>query len=114
MRQMIIIQTHSSRLKVYLLLRAALGLQIVHRDIKLENIMMSEGRVAKLGDFGLATPTTPGCKLKQFCGSPSYAAPEICSRRYIHNSLISSCAVPYVYNFGIQNDGLSLSHNPYE
>lgn len=63
-------------------LSQASGLQIVHRDIKLENILMAERRVAKLGDFGLASPTIPGGKLRQFCGSPSYAAPEICNRRY--------------------------------
>jgi len=51
---------------------------IVHRDLKLENIMVDwEGKKAKLIDFGLACPWAPGKLLREFCGTPLYAAPEI-------------------------------------
>ncbi|CEM11463.1 unnamed protein product [Vitrella brassicaformis CCMP3155] len=54
---------------------------IVHRDIKLENLLMDdEGRV-KLIDFGFSTIVAPGRKLRIFCGTPSYMAPEIVARR---------------------------------
>lgn len=55
--------------------------QVVHRDVKLENLMAnSEGRM-KIIDFGLAAVFTPGKALKVHCGSPSYAAPEIVGRQ---------------------------------
>lgn len=48
---------------------------IVHRDIKLENILMSKRTGAKLCDFGLSTITFDG-KVTGNCGSIEYAAPE--------------------------------------
>lgn len=55
--------------------------QVVHRDIKLENILLDSGRAMKLIDFGLAAFYLPGKKLRVHCGSPSYAAPEIVARK---------------------------------
>jgi Neu-associated kinase len=55
--------------------------QIVHRDVKLENVVIDEHQNVKLIDFGLAGDITPGERMGVYCGSPSYAAPEICSKR---------------------------------
>ncbi|ARF10989.1 serine/threonine protein kinase [Hokovirus HKV1] len=50
---------------------------IVHRDIKLENIMLNENTFdVKLIDFNFATVTT-NILLTKYCGSMLYAAPEI-------------------------------------
>ena len=54
---------------------------IVHRDLKLENAILENGRV-KIIDFGLGNFFTKG-PLQTSCGSPNYAAPELfLSRRY--------------------------------
>ena len=55
---------------------------IVHRDVKLENLLLDKNkRRVMLVDFGLSAVFQPGKKLTVHCGSPSYAAPEIVSRK---------------------------------
>lgn len=55
---------------------------IVHRDVKLENLLLDTNkRRVMLVDFGLSAVFQPGKKLTVHCGSPSYAAPEIVSRK---------------------------------
>ena len=53
----------------------------MHRDLKLENIIIDDRNNIKLIDFGFAIPTYPGEKLKTCCGTPSYMAPEVCQRK---------------------------------
>jgi serine/threonine protein kinase len=56
---------------------------IVHRDLKPENLLISEGRVLKIIDFGLSNSYKNGQLLQTPCGSPCYAAPEmILGKRY--------------------------------
>jgi serine/threonine protein kinase len=54
------------------------GKNIVHRDLKLENILVDDRNNVKLIDFGFSLfCTSQDQKLKIFCGTPSYMAPEI-------------------------------------
>lgn len=50
---------------------------VVHRDLKLENILLDEHRRVKLADFGLSTLYKKGLMLSTYCGSPLYASPEV-------------------------------------
>jgi len=54
---------------------------IVHRDIKLENLLLDDSGTVKIIDFGFSTIVPPGKRLKIFCGTPSYMAPEIVARK---------------------------------
>ena len=50
---------------------------IIHRDIKPENVLLGDGLVAKLTDFGWSNYMQEDEKRKTVCGTPIYLAPEI-------------------------------------
>lgn len=51
---------------------------IVHRDLKMENIIIDKDNNAKIIDFGFGNfMLAKEHLLRTFCGSPSYAAPEL-------------------------------------
>ena len=50
---------------------------IIHRDIKPENVLLAEGLVAKLTDFGWSNYMQEDQKRTTVCGTPIYLAPEI-------------------------------------
>jgi len=54
---------------------------IVHRDIKMENILLDEHHNVKIIDFGFSICADKNQKLKIFCGTPSYMAPEIVNKK---------------------------------
>lgn len=50
---------------------------IVHRDIKMENVLMNDSLGIKLTDFGFAKKLEDGEHLHDVCGTLSYLAPEM-------------------------------------
>ena len=53
---------------------------ITHRDLKLDNILLTQNGTVKVIDFGFSTWTKKDFKLKSFCGTPTYMAPEIINK----------------------------------
>ena len=53
------------------------SLDILHRDIKDENIILNEFFQVKLIDFGSAAFMEPGKLFGTFCGTIEYASPEV-------------------------------------
>ena len=53
------------------------SLGVIHRDIKLENILIGLDGTIKLSDFGMSRILGPNERLWGLCGTPSYIAPEV-------------------------------------
>ena len=53
---------------------------VIHRDLKLSNILLDHDMRAKIADFGLARIINEDSSAKEpftFCGTPNYISPEI-------------------------------------
>ena len=67
----------------YIFKQIILGLQfihnhnIVHRDIKLDNILIDLDNKIKICDFGVSKRVVNNDKMFDHCGTPTYIAPEI-------------------------------------
>lgn len=54
---------------------------IMHRDLKLENILVDEKGYLKIIDYGLAKTLKDDQLAKTFCGTPEYLAPEMAEHK---------------------------------
>lgn len=66
--------------QVLIALKYCHGKCIAHRDIKLENVLLDSEKNVKLIDFGFSTCIPNHKKIRMFCGTPSYMAPQIVSK----------------------------------
>lgn len=60
--------------------------KVIHRDLKLENILIDTKGTIKIADFGLSNTIQFGKKMNTSCGTPSYIAPEIVRGDFGKNS----------------------------
>ncbi len=54
---------------------------IIHRDIKPQNILFDKNYNLKIADFGLSTKITNDNKPKTICGSDSFKSPELLMKK---------------------------------
>eukprot|EP01099_Mayorella_cantabrigiensis_P005400 TRINITY_DN4316_c0_g1_i1.p1 TRINITY_DN4316_c0_g1~~TRINITY_DN4316_c0_g1_i1.p1 ORF type:complete len:371 (+),score=72.53 TRINITY_DN4316_c0_g1_i1:37-1113(+) len=59
------------------------ALKLVHRDVKLENILLHDNNQVKLADFEFCCEFHPDRWLTQTSGTPEYQAPELQLRKYV-------------------------------
>lgn len=50
---------------------------VLHRDIKLDNILLDGKGMVKIADFGVSKQVRTGEIMREQCGTPAYIAPEI-------------------------------------
>ena len=53
----------------------------MHRDLKLENILIDETGYLKIIDYGLAKTLSQDNLTRTFCGTPEYLAPEMVTQQ---------------------------------
>ncbi|XP_022193614.2 serine/threonine-protein kinase PLK1 [Nilaparvata lugens] len=54
---------------------------IIHRDLKLGNLLISSTMTVKIADFGLAAVCLGKTRRFSMCGTPNYIAPEVLSQK---------------------------------
>ena len=68
--------------------------RVIHRDLKLGNLFLSEKMEVKIGDFGLATKLDfDGERKRTICGTPNYIAPEVLDGKVGHSYEVDVWAI---------------------
>ncbi|KAM9615693.1 PAS domain-containing serine/threonine-protein kinase isoform 2-T3 [Morphnus guianensis] len=80
---------------------------ILHRDIKDENIVIAEDFTIKLVDFGSAAYLEPGKLFYTFCGTIEYCSPEVLSGKPYHGPELE------MWSLGVTLYTLVLGENPF-
>lgn len=84
-------------------------LNVIHRDIKLGNLLLNEKLEIKLSDFGLASKLEyVGEKKRTICGTPNYIAPEVLDGTTGHSFAVD------VWSMGVLAYTLLIGRPPFE
>ena len=83
--------------------------KVIHRDLKIGNLFLSDKMGIKLGDFGLATKLDfDGQKRKTVCGTPNYIAPEVLDSKLGHSYEVD------IWSLGVIMYTLLVGKPPFE
>ena len=83
--------------------------RVIHRDLKLGNLFLSEKMEIKIGDFGLATKIDfEGERKRTICGTPNYIAPEILEGKTGHSYEVD------IWSLGVILYTLIIGKPPFE
>ena len=83
--------------------------RIIHRDLKLGNLFISDKMELKVGDFGLATKLEfDGERKRTVCGTPNYIAPEILDGKTGHSYEVD------IWSLGVITYTLIIGKPPFE
>jgi serine/threonine protein kinase len=81
---------------------------VVHRDLKIENILISQTGNIKIIDFGLSNLYDPAAHLSTFCGSLYFAAPELLNAKLYTGPEVD------IWSFGVVLYTLVCGKVPFE
>ena len=83
--------------------------RVIHRDLKLGNLFLSDKLEIKLGDFGLAAKLDfDNEKRHTVCGTPNYLAPEVLSSKAGHGYEVD------VWSLGVVLYAMVIGKPPFE
>ena len=83
--------------------------RVIHRDIKLGNLFLSDKMEIKMGDLGLAAKLEyEGERKRTICGTPNYIAPEILDGKCGHSYEVD------VWSLGVLAYTLLVGKPPFE
>ena len=83
--------------------------RIIHRDLKLGNLFLTDKMELKVGDFGLATKLDfEGERKRTVCGTPNYIAPEILDGKTGHSYEVD------IWSLGVIIYTLIIGKPPFE
>lgn len=83
--------------------------RVIHRDLKLGNLFLTDKMELKTGDFGLATKLEfEGERKRTVCGTPNYIAPEILEGKTGHSYEVD------VWSLGVIIYTLIVGKPPFE
>ena len=83
--------------------------RVIHRDLKLGNLFISDKMEIKVGDFGLATKLEfDGERKRTVCGTPNYIAPEILEGKTGHSFEVD------IWSLGVIMYTLIIGKPPFE
>lgn len=72
---------------------------IIHRDIKDDNIFIGADNTYKLGDFGVSKLLNDRSRAESMKGTPNYIAPEVYLGKEKYDNTVDLYSLAYILNF---------------